>query len=317
MGRVMPYVYFRGCLQPHHAAHVSLACNSLQYGTTCFGGIRGYVRQGQVKIFRLEDHHERLMTAAKILGFNYHISYEAFHAAIAELVLANKPQSDFYIRPFIFAPDEVLAPKPVGLNFDLAIYFVPLGQYLDTSKGLKLMISSWRKFPDAALPTKAKAGGCYVNSFLATAEVMRCGYDEALLMDHEGYVVEASVANLLMVYRNRLLVPEVGSAQLEGITMRSAIELLQSCGHKVEFARFDRSMLYGCSELMLLGTAMQVAHASEVDGRIIGDGKSGPVCHMLRRQFEALIESEDSSFENWLTPFALELQGGLTCPQPR
>lgn len=303
--KIMPYVFFKGSVKPAGEAHVSLACNSLQYGTTCFAGIRGYVRGDFVKIFRLKDHYERLMNASKIMGFNYSLSYEEFYAIIEELVIKNEPSGDFYIRPFIFAADEQLAPKPGNLNFDLAVYFVPLGHYYDPHKGMRLMVSSWRKFPDASFPTKAKAGGCYVNSFLATGEALRCGYDEALVMDQEGYIVEASVANLMMVYRERLILPELGSAQLEGITMRTIVELLQHEGMQINFERMDRSMIYTCSELLLMGTAAQVAFAESVDGRKIGKGEAGPICKLARTKFKEVLEGLHPKAEQWVSTFAL------------
>ena len=305
----MPFVFFQGGVKPAGEAYVSLASNSLQYGTTCFAGIRGYVRDGTVKIFRLQDHHERLMNASKIMGYNYTISFEQFYAIIEELVYRNAPEGDFYIRPFIFAADEQLAPKPAGLNFDLAVYFVPLGHYYDPHKGMRLMVSSWRKFPDASFPTKAKAGGCYVNSFLASGEALRCGFDEALVMDHEGYVVEASVANLMMVYRERLILPELGSAQLEGITMRTIVELLQHEGFDVHYERMDRSMIYTCKELLLMGTAAQVAFADSVDGRKIGDGKPGPMCRLARARFQEVIEGSHPKAEQWVSAFSLSNSG--------
>lgn len=301
----MPFVYFQGAVRPSSEAHVSLACNSLQYGTTCFAGIRGYVQDDTVQIFRLSDHHQRLMNASKILGFNYQISYEAFHSIIEELVRKNHPTTDFYIRPFLFAGDEALSPRPTGLNFDLAIYFVPLGHYFKQDQGLKLMVSSWRKFPDSSLPTKAKAGGCYVNSFMATSEALRNGYDEALLMDQEGYIVEASVANILLRYRDRLLMPELGSALLEGITMRSVITLLQDEGYKIEFGRIDRSMVYTCDELMLLGTAAQVAFAQSLDGCAIGDKQPGQICKFLRSKLKDIIEGKHHLSTQWMSPFSL------------
>lgn len=241
------------------------------------------------------------MNASKILGFKYFIKYEAFEKILREMIHANQPKGDFYIRPFLFAPNEVLAPKPTGLHFDLAIYFVPLGHYFDPNQGLRLMISSWRKFPDSSLPTKAKAGGCYINSFLATQEAISSGYDEALLMDQEGYVVEASVANVLVRYRDRLLMPDIGSALLEGISMRTAKTLLEDKGFKVEFGRIDRSMIYTSDELILMGTAAQFVFAESVDKRQIGPGYSGEVCGFLRSEFQTMLNGGSKRSEQWLT----------------
>lgn len=299
----MPYAYFSGQITPVEEAKVSIASNSLQYGTTCFAGIRGYLRNGHIRIFRLEDHYQRLMNAAKIMGMNAAFSFQEFRKIIVELTEANAPQSDFYIRPFIYTPDEQLSPKADGLKFELAIYMVPLGQYYDQSKGLRMMVSSWRKFSDASMPTKAKAGGCYVNSFLATGEAIRCGYDEALMMDESGFIVEASVANILVVYRDRIVMPEVGSAMLEGITMRTVVDLLKSEGIAVHFEKIDRSMIYTCDELILMGTGAQITFAGTVDDRVIGQhGKSaGSICTLLRERFSAILSGDHPQTKHWIT----------------
>lgn len=306
---MMPFIYFQGAVRPSSAGTVSIACNSLQYGTTCFAGIRGYVKEHNISIFRLYDHYERLMNAAKIMGYNYSISYDDFYAIIQQLVHHNQPTMDFYIRPFLYAPDEQLAPKAQGLNFDLAIYFVPFGHYFNPEKGMRLMISSWKKFPDSSIPTKAKAGGCYLNSFLATNEAHRCGYDEALLTDQAGFIVEASVANLLMVYHDRLIMPELGSALLEGITMRTVIKLLNEEGLSVNFERIDRSMVYTCQELMLLGTAAQIVFAESVDGRVIGEGKIGTICQLLRKKLQQILAGNHPLSTEWLNILPLKKEG--------
>lgn len=308
--KIMPFAYFQKEIVPSDGAKVSIASNSLQYGTTCFAGIKGYFRDGKVRIFRLNQHHHRLMNASKILGMNFTISFQEFENAVVELVKKNCPETDFYLRPFIFAQDQQLAPKPQGLNFELAMYMVPMANYFDQSRGMRLMISSWRKFSDASLPTKAKAGGCYINSFLATAEATRCGYDEALVMDNEGFIVEASVANILVVYRDRLLMPELGSAQLEGVTMRTMIELLREEGLVPHFEKIDRSMIYTCNELILMGTAAQVSFADSVDGRKMASqehaGHPGPICSLLRQKFEAILNKNHPKAEEWIFEYDLE-----------
>lgn len=308
----LPFAYFEGEIVPIQQALVSIACNSLQYGTSCFAGIRGYVQGDKAVVLRLKDHHARLMCGAKIMGMDFHIPYPEFQAAVQELIRVNKPAGDFYLRPFIYSPTQQLAPKARGLKFTCSIYMVPLGNYFDPEKGMRLMISSWRKFPDSSLPTKAKAGGCYVHAFLASNEAIASGYDEALVTDQEGYIVEASVANLLMVYRGALIVPEMGSAQLEGITLRTALQTLKDEGHHISFERIDRSMLYSCDELLLMGTAAQVQFAESVDGRTIGvisnnqpHAGPGPICRLLRNKFQTIINGSHPRSAEWLLECAL------------
>lgn len=300
----MPFVYFENQIVPESEARISIASNSLQYGTTCFAGIRGYVRDGEVRVLRLRDHHERLMDASKIMGMEYSIPFDEFETVIQELTHANQPMTDFYIRPFLYSSDEQLAPKKKGLTFQMAVYFVPLANYFDLSKGMRMMISSWRKFSDASLPTKAKAGGCYVNSFLATNEAIQAGYDEALMSDDAGHIVEASVANILLVHRGRVITPPLGASLLEGITMRSAVALLQDEGIQVHFEKIDRSMLYTAEELILTGTAAQYAYASSVDERQIRTATApGSICTLLRSRIDDVINKKHSKSKEWITVF--------------
>lgn len=315
----MPFAYFQEQITPLEQACISIASNSLQYGTTCFAGIRGYHINNCIRVFRLKDHHQRLMHAAKIMGMDFYIDYSKFKEIIGELIAKNAPKGDFYIRPFIFSQNNQLAPKRPGLTFELAIYFAPLGHYFNPNQGMRLMVSSWRKFSDLSMPTKAKAGGCYINSFLATSEAVRCGYDEALMTDQEGSIVEASVANILISYRHRILAPPLGSAQLEGITMRSVVELLEREGAPIHFEKIDRSMLYTCSELLLLGTAAQVSFAESVDGRpITSNGairkEPGPLCQMMRKAFAAIIAKNHPLAAEWITEFAIHEPHRMSFP---
>lgn len=302
---MMPYAFFRNEVVPFQDATISIASHSLQYGTSCFGGIRGYFHVGKVKVFRLQDHYERLINASKILGMNIQMSWESFQDVIERMIKANAPQSDFYIRPFLFSEDQVLTPRFDIINFSLAIYMAPFGHYFEPSRGLRLMISSWRKISDAAMPTKAKVGGFYVNSALATTEAIQNGYDEALMMDDQGNIVEASAANLFLVYQGKVIMPEVGSAMLEGVTRRTVIEFLEEEGIKVKAERIDRSMVYTCNELILTGTAAQIAFAQSVDGRVItSEKRPGPICQLLRKKLAEAIQGKHAKSFQWLTEYA-------------
>ena len=300
---IMPFAFKGNQIVPKTQATVSLASHSLQYGSTCFAGIRGYVQEGKIRIFRLKDHHERLMDASKILGFGFHIPYEEFEQIMTRLIEANQPQSDFYMRPFLYSEDEVIGVCYTGLTFHLGIYMVPLKSYYQRDRGLRLTISSWQKISDAAISTKAKVGGSYVNSSMATTDARAAGYDEALLMDHNQNIVEASVANLFIVHRGEVFTPPVGSDVLEGISMRTAIEFLEDHGYKIRYEPISRSMIYTCDELFLTGTAAGIIFAESVDGRIIGNGKEGPVTQFIRQEFQSLIEMQHPKSKCWVSEF--------------
>lgn len=309
MQTIKPYVYFNKEIVPKEQATVGIASHSLQYGSTCFGGVRGYWKDGEVRVFRLKDHWERLMDSSRTLEFGYHIPFEQFETVISELIERNQIDSNIYLRPFLFTRHEKLAPRFEGLEFDLGIYILEFGDYFDPSRGLKLKISNWRKISDAAMPTKAKAGGCYVNSSLAANDAVRDGYDDALLMDEQGYIVEASVANIIMVHRGRVVMPDFGSPMLEGITLRTAIDFLKEEGIPVHFERIDRSMIYLADELMVTGTAAMVRSVESVDGRPI---RGTAICEMLKKKFDQVLSLEHPKSDEWLYRFSQQT-GQSTC----
>lgn len=303
---LLPFAYFHGQIVPLEQATISIASHSVQYGTSCIGGIRGYVRGKEARILRLHDHFIRLQNSAKILSMDVSLDWNTFQAIILDLVRTNAPTTDFYIRPMLYSENPELVPRFYGLKIELAIYAMPLTFYFDPAKGLRLMISSWLKTSDHMIPSKAKAGGGYLNSAMAKTEAKACGYEEALMMDDNGHVVEASVANIFLVHNDKILTPPTGTPLLEGITRRTVIELLQEENLSIESALIDRSMVYTGSELLLTGTAAQITYAESVDGRIIGKGNTpGPICEMLRKKLAGVIEMEHPKSREWLTVVAL------------
>ena len=305
----MKYAYFKGEVTEFEKAQVSIAAHSLQYGTLAFGGVRGYYRNDKLTVFRWKDHYIRRTTASKMWGVEDFLTWEECRAVIEELIKKNDIKQDFYIRPFVYCPTPRIAPKKPGLDFELAVYMLPMADYGRTDGGIRFMTSTYRKYNDAAIPTKAKAGGAYINSFLATSDAIKNGYDEALMLDDAGNVVEAAVANLLVAYRGRLLIPNTGAAALEGITIRSVVELLEYNGYKVEHERIDRSMIFTAEELLVTGTAMKVTYAESLDGRPIGPidysetAKPGKYCTLLKAEFEKVINNEHELSKEWLEIF--------------
>lgn len=306
---ILKYAFFRKEVIEFDKANVSIAANSLQYGGLVFGGIRGYkVDENNYKIFRLYDHYKRLMDANKIMAFGYDISYEDFKNIIHKLIKYNTPKGNFYIRPFIFCDQEIMGPKLNKLTFDLAIYMQNLDDYVNKESGIRFMTSSFRKYNDSAISTKAKVGGAYVNSMLATHQANICGFDEAILLNDEGHVTEASVANLLLVRNNQILLPIFTDGSLEGITVRSAIDILKYHNFKVLVRNIDRSTLYTADELIVTGTAMQVFYGQEVDGRKITHGDNpGPITTLIQEEMQKIIDlkHENPDFINWLTLFKI------------
>jgi len=306
---MMPFVYFKGDFRAKETATLSFSSHTVQYGTTVFDSLRGNYIDGNLHIFKLEEHFNRLMDAVKILGFDFEMEFEQYLKIITELVLKNNPQQDVYFRPFIYCSDEVLAPRFDGLTMDLAVYMMPLGSYHSNDDGLKLMISSWKKFSDASISTKAKAGGAYLNASLARTEAAKNGCDEALMMDDNWNIVEGSVENIGIFYKGEFLTPQEGSAILGGITIHSAVQFLEKEGIPCRQTDISRSMIYTADELLLTGTAANVVYASSVDDRKIGPKNQkgpGPLCELLRKKFQDCLHLKHPFHEEWVTVIKLK-----------
>lgn len=299
---MMDHACFEGKVVASNDAKISIASHTIQYGTAVFGGLRGYYIDGERRMFRVKDHYERLMNAAKIFGMDYFMSFDEFKKAVQALIEANKPEGGFYIRPFIYSDDEVLTPKFCDLNYQLAMYMINLGDYLDTMRGLRLMISSFKKFSDASISTKAKASGAYLHASAARTEAIRNGYDEAVVMDDNWNIVEGSAENLMIVYRDEVVIPDIGSSMLEGITMRTILKIMEDEKIAYRFGRIDRSMIYTADEILLTGTGAQVVFAESIDGREISK-EAGPVCKKLRQAYDDLINMKHPRSNEWVTQF--------------
>lgn len=300
---MLPYAYFNQKIIPFEQANLSISSQSVQYGLTCFAGLRAYRQGSKYGILRLEEHFGRLFNGAKILGMEIEMSYEQFHELIQKLIDQNKPTEDLYIRPFLYTNENHLGPRFDRGPYELGIYLQNLKYYLDPHVGLRLMISSWRKYPDSSISVKAKAGGVYLNSALATTEARNNGYDEALLLDNHDHLCEASLANVLLSYRGELYTPPVGAGALDGFTMRTCLALLKQEGICVKRDSIDRSMIYSSDELLLTGTAAQIIFAGSVDGRPIGEGQEGETCKLLRARYKELIDGKHALSSKWMTHF--------------
>ncbi|MBI3379597.1 branched-chain amino acid transaminase [Candidatus Gottesmanbacteria bacterium] len=299
----LPYAFFERKIVPTEEAKVSIMTNALQYGTGVIGGIRCYLAGDKktMNIFRLVDHYKRFLNSLKILN----VSIPFNHQKLVELTLAlarkNKPQTDSYIRPFAYAANIGLSPDLSHAEMDLAIYMIPLGEYLPLSRGLKLAVSNWMRITDRMIPARAKISGGYINSAMARGDVARLGFDDALMMDDRGHITEASAANIFIVRDGVLITPSKYSDVLEGMTRRTIIELASDLKIKVEEREIDRSEIYVADEVFLSGTGVQVAWIDEVDGRKIGKGRIGPITHKLQKLFFDIVRGKEKKYSHWLT----------------
>lgn len=298
------YAFFEGKFVPVEEAKVSIMTNALQYGTAVFGGVRGYYndKAGFISIFRVEEHIKRIFASLKILGVGIRYSQEEVKDIFVKLVNKIKPKQDVYFRPFAYASSLNLSPNLAAeKEFEFALYAIPLGDYLPTDKGLKVKVSSWRRVRDNAIPARAKISGAYINSALARKEAVDLGYDEAIFLTEEGYVSEGSAENLFLVREGVLITPSETNSILEGITRRTVIQLAKDLGIPVQVRNIDRTELYVADEIFFCGTGVQVAWISEVDGRVVGRGKRGPITERIQDLYFSVVRGEVEEYEAWCT----------------
>jgi branched-chain amino acid aminotransferase len=295
-------IWYEGELVPQERATVSVLTHALHYGTSVFEGIRAYETARGAAVFRLSEHSHRLLDSAKILGMRTSLTVEEIDRAIVETVRANNRPS-CYIRPLLWYGAESLGVNPTRNQVHFMVATLPWGVYLGDEavrQGAKLMTSSWRRSSGDIMPTKSKAGGNYVNSVLANQEARENGFDEALLLDKQGFVAEGSGENVFMV-RGGVLHPIAHSVNLRGITRDSVVQIAEWMGTKVEPTMATRDELYTADEVFMVGTAAEVTPVASIDRRPIGSGVAGPFALEMRKVYLDVVSGKVPEFEHWLT----------------
>ena len=297
--------FFRGNYVPLSQAKVSVMTHALHYGTGVFEGIRGNwnEEQGKVNIFRLREHYERLLRGSRLLMLNIPYSAEELCDITVELVERNEHSQDIYIRPLVYKSAEMVANlKLQELESDFTLITVPFGNYLGSDL-LRCCTSSWRRVDDPMIPARLKICGIYVNSILAKTEATLAGFDEAIILNHDGHVCEGSGENLFVVSEGRIITPSLEDNVLPGITRDTVIQLAQSeLGLDVLERSIDRSELYLADEVFLTGTAAHLTPVVELDHRPIADGKAGPISSKLQKMYFDIVVGRTEKYRHWCTP---------------
>ncbi len=305
MSKTFPYAYLKRKIIRTKDAKVSIQCKAIQYGLGCFSGIRGFWhrKEKNLFLFRLEDHHKRLKNSSKLLGMKFDYSYPEFKGVISKLVKRNKVREDVYIRPTLYAASTLLTPRFDNPDDDLAIYMISLKNYFTADKGLNTCITSWTRFGDDIIPTKAKSTGAYANGALAKTEALRKGFDEPIFLDAKGNVCEASGANIFGIKNGVIWTPPATASILDGITRDSLIKIAKKeLKLKVQEKNFKKDKLYKFDELFLSGTAAKVTAIASVDKKKIGNGKMGPITKQLKDLYDKAVMTELKGYEKWCTP---------------
>ncbi len=292
-------VWWDGQILNFNEAKVPVLNHSMQYGSGIFEGIRAYETQKGTSIFRLKDHVKRFFRGMKIYDIKIKYSETEVQNAIKTIVRENGFKS-CYIRPFVFYYDDNIQLPTEGKMTSLYIVPLPLGKYIENNNGIRCKISSWIRIDSYILPVQAKASGNYINSLLAVKEAKASGFDEAIMMDREGYIAEGSAENIFVVKDDRLLTPSLDSSILEGITRDTVISIAKSDGIKVEERKIHREELITADEVFICGTAAEITPVINVDGINIGTGKEGKITKMLRERYMDVVRGNDHNFEEWM-----------------
>ncbi|MGY6529320.1 MAG: branched-chain amino acid transaminase [Cyanobacterium sp.] len=295
----LPIAYFEGNFVPFKEANISIATHALHYGTGAFGGLRGTINPQnpkQVLLFRLDRHCKRLSNSAKYL--HYDLPATKIYDVIQDFVSKNAPANPFYIRPFVYTSDLGVAPRLHNIEKNFFVYGLEMGDYLSPD-GISCRISSWYRQEDRSLPLRGKISGAYITSALAKTEAVDSGFDEAILMNSQGKVCEATGMNIFMVRNGKLITPSFDQDILEGITRDSVITIAENLGIEIQQREIDKTELFIADELFLCGTAAKVTPVKRVENYHLP--KERPITSKIKETLTAITENRDPNYQDWIT----------------
>jgi branched-chain amino acid aminotransferase len=297
------WIWLNGQFVPWDEAKVHILTHTLHYGNGVFEGTRAYQTEEGLAIFRLRDHTKRLFNSAKIVKIDIPYSLEELEEAQIELLRRNGFKKNVYIRPIVFLGYGKMGLYHIGAPVEVAIAAWEWGSYLGEEgleKGIRVKISSFTRISPKSMFGKAKAVGNYLNSQMAKYEAIEAGYEEALLLDDEGFVAEGS-GECFFIVRDGVLITPPNDTSLESITQMTVLELAREMGIPIERRRITRDEVYIADEAFFTGTAAEVTPIREVDGRIIGDGKRGPITTQLQKAYFDVVYRRNPKYLHYST----------------
>lgn len=304
MSDFLPYAYFQGQFVPFSEAKLSVATHALHYGTAALGGLRGIPNPenaDEILLFRLEDHCRRLSRSAHYLG--YDLPASQIKSLIIHWVQQNAPKIPFYIRPLVYTSGLGIAPRLHNVEKDFLIYGLPLGDYL-SPQGVSCRISSWQRQSDRSFPLRGKFTASYLVSALAKTEAVASGFDEAILLNEQGKISEATGMNIFLVRNHQLITPGVDQDILEGITRNSVLQLAQADGIQVVERPVDHTELLIADEVFLTGTAARIVPVSRLEQYILP--APGEITQRLQKQLQTITEGQHPAYRHWVDYISLK-----------
>jgi branched-chain amino acid aminotransferase len=295
------YAYFKKKFVPLGQANLNAMTNFMHYGTGVFEGIRGNWNstKKQLYLFRLKEHYERLMYGCRILDIKLPYTVDELNQITVTTAAKSNFKEDVYVRPLAYNSSESLGVRLHDLESDFLVFAFPWGRYLDTDAA-RCVVASWR-FPKEV--PRAKLTGLYVTNALAKTEAVRAGFDEAIMLNSEGYVAEGSGENLFLVKDGKLVTPPASDGILIGITRDTVMKLAKNeLGMDTVERHVDRIELYNAEECFLSGTAAHITPVAEIDRRKVANGEIGPVTKKLQKIYHDVILGKNAKYSSWCTP---------------
>ena len=297
--------FFKGKITPLEDAKVGIMTHALHYGTGVFEGIRGNWNEDKdaIVVFRLREHYDRMIRGCKILNIELPYSVDDLIGITTELIKKCGYKEDIYIRPLAYKSEEKVANlKLHELASDFTLMIVPFGNYIDNEKSIKCQTSSWRRPDDSMMPTGVKLSGLYTTSILAKTEAIMAGFDEAILLNHDGSVSEGSGENLFMVIGDEIITPAETENCLLGITRDCVVEIAKNeMNIEVSSRKIHRSEIYLADEIFLTGTAAHITSVGSLDNRKIGNNDVGPLTKELQSIYFKAVRGNNSKYQKWCT----------------
>jgi branched-chain amino acid aminotransferase len=298
MNNFLPFAYFQNQFIRFEDAKISIATHALHYGTGAFGGLRGILdpqNPEQILLFRLDRHCQRLSNSAKFLHFDLPTS--KIQQIIVDFVQKNQPNNSFYIRPFVYTSDLGIAPRLHKIEKDFFVYGLELEDYLPPD-GINCRISSWYRQEDRSFPLRGKISGAYITSALAKTEAVESGFDEAILMNSQGKVCEASGMNIFIVRNGKLITPGVDQDILEGITRDSVMTIAKDLNIETIERPIDKSELFIADEVFLCGTAAKITPVKKIETYSLPSER--PITEKLKGKLIDITENREPNYQDWV-----------------
>jgi len=306
VAKIYPQVYFGDKIIDLEQANLSIASSAVLYGLSVYTVFTICItKEGKLVGFRLKDHFKRLLDSASIIGidtFSKEWTESKFEAAVNELIKSNEINEDVFVRVTIHVDELVPGTRSRGLHTTLSM-FIYEALPIIPQDGARLKTSVWRRIPDFSIPSRAKVNGAYVNSVLAKQDALDSGYDDCVFLDTSGHVCELSAANIFIVRDGVLITPDTHTDLLEGINRRSIIKIARDLDIQVVERNVDLTELYIADEVFACGTSAFVAPIKEIDARVIGDGKPGPITLKLRQAHYDALHGASDTYSDWLRTY--------------